>query len=86
MGKNNGETKCPIKSCGVWRTDLPRHMQKIHKWADSETKHVKSFYNLRKKYTFKTQHPAKKVKIITIIKAVELLQRHWQDTYSEFII
>ena len=33
-------------------------MRKIHKWPDSEAKHVKALYGLRKKYTFKKKRTA----------------------------
>eukprot|EP00794_Sanderia_malayensis_P021337 gene21337-23412_t len=68
-GTRKRETQCPVKTCRVKRYDLPRHMRKVHNWPDSEAKHVKALYGLRKTYDSQVKRKNPELKNYHVPKA-----------------
>ena len=50
--------KCPVPHCRKMVVHIPRHLVHVHHWSHSQSRAAVTNFNLRKKYTFKSQMSA----------------------------
>ena len=50
--------ECPVPHCNKMVVHIPRHLVRVHHWSHSQSRAAVTNFNLRKKYTFKSQMSA----------------------------
>lgn len=57
-GKGRIKRQCPVPYCKKKVVHIPRHLVNVHGWSYSRSRAAVTQFNLRKKYTFKSQETA----------------------------